>query len=162
MVTMRSPTPCCGHNCVELKGEDLWSYSPKTESVSLRKCPYDHKLTNKAYLSAIPITSIFQNFTYKMAAKTSWQRNYVTVTVALCMSACQGSAVPCRLLHTGHRCCRRAASQVSLTPTGGGATTSAIHCWTPSIGCAQPHCLELLAGRPPRSSRAQQDYESFR
>jgi len=26
--------------CVELKGEDLWSYSHKIESVSLRKCPY--------------------------------------------------------------------------------------------------------------------------
>jgi len=37
MVTIRSP--CCGYNlawCVELKGEDLWSYSPKTKSVSLQ------------------------------------------------------------------------------------------------------------------------------
>ena len=64
------------------------------------------------------------------------------------MSAWQGSAVPCRLLHTGHRCCRQAASQVSHTATDGGATTSAIHCWTPSIRCARPHGLELLAGRP--------------
>ena len=28
--------------CVELNGEDLSCYSNKTESVSLRKCPYDH------------------------------------------------------------------------------------------------------------------------
>ena len=33
------------------------------------------------------------------------------------MSAWQGSAVPCRLFHTGHRCCRQAASQVSHTET---------------------------------------------
>ena len=39
--------------CVELKGEDLWSCSHKIESVSLRKCSYDHWLTNKSYLSAI-------------------------------------------------------------------------------------------------------------
>ena len=43
----------CGHDtiamfaynlewCVELKGEDLWSYSHKIESVSLWKYPYDH------------------------------------------------------------------------------------------------------------------------
>ena len=55
------------------------------------------------------------------------------------MSAWQGSAVPCRLLHTGHRCRRQAATQVSHTATDGGATTSAIHCWTRSIRCAWPH-----------------------
>jgi len=37
--------------CVELKGEDLSCYSNKIESVSLRKCPNDHWLTNKAYLA---------------------------------------------------------------------------------------------------------------
>ena len=68
------------------------------------------------------------------------------------MSAWQGSAVPCRLLHTGHRCCRQAVSQVSHTATDGGATTSAIHCRTPSICCARPHGLELSAGRPPRTA----------
>jgi len=37
-VTVRSP--CCGFNLalrVQLKGEDLWSYSDKNKSVSLRK-----------------------------------------------------------------------------------------------------------------------------
>jgi len=68
------------------------------------------------------------------------------------MLAWQGSAVPSGLLHTGHWCCRQAASQVSYTATDGGATTSAIHCWTPSIRCARPHGLELLAGRPPRTA----------
>ena len=43
-------------------------------------------------------------------------------------------------------------SQVSHTATDGGATTSAIHCWTPSIRCARPHGLKLLAGRPPRTA----------
>jgi len=59
---------------VALIDEDLWSYSHKTESDSLRKYPYDHWLTNKAYLSAIAVTGIFRSFTYKMAAKTSWHR----------------------------------------------------------------------------------------
>ena len=75
MVTIRSP--CCGYNlawCVELKGAHFWSCSHKIESVSIRKCPYDHWLTNKAYLSAITATSIFRSFTYKMAAKTGWHR----------------------------------------------------------------------------------------
>ena len=53
----------------------------------------------------------------------------------------------------GHQCCRQAASQVSHTAIiDGGATTSAIHCWTPSIRCARPRGLELLAGRPPRTA----------
>ena len=68
------------------------------------------------------------------------------------MSAWQGSAVPCWLLHTGHRCCWQAASQVGHTANDGGATTSAIHCWPPSISCARPHGLELLAGRSPRTA----------
>ena len=59
---------------MELKGEDLWSYSHKIESVSLRKCPYSHQLTNKAHCRAVTVYIIFQSFTYKMAAKTSWHR----------------------------------------------------------------------------------------
>ena len=39
--------------------------------------------------------------------------------------------------------------RVSHTATDGGPPTSANHCWTPSICCARPHGLELLAGRPP-------------
>ena len=31
-------------------------------------------LTNKAYLSAITVTNIFQSFTYKMAAEIDWHR----------------------------------------------------------------------------------------
>jgi len=58
----------------------------KTESVSSRKCPRDHGLTNKAYLSAITVTNIFQSFTYKMAAKSTGidrEQNYVTVTLCI-------------------------------------------------------------------------------
>jgi len=62
------------------------------------------------------------------------------------------------MLHTGRRCCRQAESQVSYTATDGGATTSAIHCWTPSIRCAQPMARNSL----PDDLRAQQDYEPFR
>jgi len=55
-------------------------------------------------------------------------------------------------MHTGHRCCRQVASQVSHTATDGGATTSGIHCWMPSIRCAWPHGLQLLARQPPRTA----------
>ena len=48
--------------CVQLNGEDLSCYSNKIEPVSLRKCPYDHWLTNKAYLSAITVTNIYRSF----------------------------------------------------------------------------------------------------
>jgi len=43
-------------------GEDLSCYSNKIESVSLRKCPHDHLLTNKVHLSAITVTNIYQSF----------------------------------------------------------------------------------------------------
>ena len=75
MVTMRSP--CCGYNttwCAELNGEDLSCYWNKIESVSLRKCPYDLRSGNKAYLSAIAATNVSPSFTYKMAAKINWHR----------------------------------------------------------------------------------------
>jgi len=39
-----------------------------------KKCPYDHRLTNKARLSAITVTNISRVFTYKMAAKINWHR----------------------------------------------------------------------------------------
>ena len=61
------------------------------------------------------------------------------------MSAWQGCAVPCRLLHAGHRCCWQAASQVGHTANDGGATTSAIHCWPLSIHRA---CKAPWSGTP--------------
>ena len=71
-----------------MRGNGRRFYSHKIESLGLLKCPYDHKLTNKAYLSAVTVTSIFQSFTYKMGAKTSWhidrlytEQNYVIVTL---------------------------------------------------------------------------------
>ena len=90
MVTIRSPF--CGYNttsCVELKGEDLSRCSNKIESVSLRKCPHDHRITNNAYLSAITVTNISQSFTYKMAAKSTgidMEQHYVTVTLCICIN----------------------------------------------------------------------------
>ena len=39
--------------------------------MSIRSLAYR---TNKAYLSAITVTNIFQSFTYNMAAKTGWHR----------------------------------------------------------------------------------------
>ena len=74
MVTMRSPFWGYNTTKVALNGEDLSCCSNKIESVSLRKCPHDHWLTNKAYLSAITVTNITQSFTYKMAEKIDWHR----------------------------------------------------------------------------------------
>jgi len=68
-----------------MNGEDLWCYSNKIESVSLRKCQHDQCLTNKAYLSAVTVTNISESFTYKMAAKSTGidvEQNYVNVTVS--------------------------------------------------------------------------------
>jgi len=59
---------------VALNGEDLLCYSNKIKSVSLRKCPYDCRLTNKACANTITVTNISQSFTYKMAAKINWHR----------------------------------------------------------------------------------------
>jgi len=55
-----------------LNGIDLSCYSNRTEWVSVRKCPYDHWLTNKAFFSAITVINITQSFTYKMVAKVDW------------------------------------------------------------------------------------------
>ena len=68
------------HLCVELKGEeDLSCYSNKTEPASLRKCPYDHRLANEAYLSAITVTSISQSFYLQDGGKNQlaqiWNKN---------------------------------------------------------------------------------------
>jgi len=69
-------------------------YSNKTESVNLRKCPHDHWLTNKAYLSAITVTNISKSFTYKMAAKINWLRYEMLISSLsryVFMSGCQSS-----------------------------------------------------------------------
>jgi len=76
MFTTRSPF--CGYNTaqfVELWGEDLVFYSNNIDSDGLRKWPYNHWLTNKAYLSDITVTNIFPSFTHKMVAKNSWHRH---------------------------------------------------------------------------------------
>ena len=91
MVTTRSP--CCGYNLAwraELKGEDLWSYSHKIESVSLQK---------KSIRSLAHQQSVFRRCyskpTFFRVLPTRWrrkpagidtERNYVTVT------ACIGNA----------------------------------------------------------------------
>jgi len=71
---------------VELKGEDLWSCSHKTESVSLQKYPYDHWLANEVYLSAIAVTNIFRVLPTRWRRKLvgiDTERKYVTVTLCI-------------------------------------------------------------------------------
>ena len=59
-------------------GEDLSCYLNTIQSVDLLRCPYVHWLANKAYFSEITVRNISQSFTHKMAAKASWNRNYVS------------------------------------------------------------------------------------
>jgi len=47
--------------------------------ISFRKCPHERRLTDKAYLSAVIVTNIYQSLSYKMAR--IWNQNYVTVTL---------------------------------------------------------------------------------
>jgi len=61
-------------SCDELNGEYLSCFSNQVESVSLRKCPCGHRLTDKAHLSAISMTDISLSFTYKMATEINWHR----------------------------------------------------------------------------------------
>ena len=86
--TIRSPF--CGYDtilCVELNGEDLSCCLNKIESISLRKCPYDHHLTNKAYLSTITGTIISKSFYLRDGGKKStgidMEQNDVTVTLCI-------------------------------------------------------------------------------
>ena len=48
--------------------------------ISFRKCPHERRLTDKAYLSAVIVTNIYQSLSYKMAR--IWNQNYVTVALA--------------------------------------------------------------------------------
>ena len=61
---------CCPTNSV--KALTCSCYSNKIPQLYLGKYPYYHRLTNKAYLSAIKVTNICQSSTYKMAAKINW------------------------------------------------------------------------------------------
>jgi len=108
-----------------------------------------HVVSNKRTVRPWPDSNLTWWLTLAQCGRSS---NVQTRCHHAQMSAWQGFAVPCRLLHAGHRCCRQAASRVSHTATDAGATTSTIHCWTPSIRCAWPHGLELLAGWPPRTA----------
>jgi len=52
-----------------------------------KKYPYDHWLTNKAYLSTITVTNISQSFYLQDAGKNhlvDMEQNYITVTPCIC------------------------------------------------------------------------------
>jgi len=57
-----------------IRGENLPCYSNKIQLVCLRKHPYDHYPTDKAYLIDITVANISRSLTHKMAPRTSWQR----------------------------------------------------------------------------------------
>ena len=48
------------------------------ESVSLRKCPYDQRLTSKAYLSAVTVTNISRRFYLHDGGKNQLAYRYGT------------------------------------------------------------------------------------
>ena len=86
----------------------------------------------------------------------------VTYKLGIIMHRCRHGKAPQCLVDcctpvtdvVGRQRLRSATQQLMLVPT-----TSAIHCWTPSIRCALPHGLDYSL---PDDLRAQQDYESFR
>jgi len=61
-------------------GEDLLRYSNKIESTDLRQYPYDHYLTNKAYLSDITVRNIYESFTHKMAGENQLAQIWNEIT----------------------------------------------------------------------------------
>jgi len=60
-------------------------YSDKIQPGHLRKCPYDHRLTSKAYISAVTVTnkstSFYQQNGGKKSAGIDIEQNYVIVTL---------------------------------------------------------------------------------
>ena len=74
---------------MELRGEDLACYSNKIKSVCLRKCLYDRKLINKAYLDDIAATNIIRVLPTRWRRKPfgiDMERNYVTNTLCIVAS----------------------------------------------------------------------------
>jgi len=55
-------------------------YSNKIESTDLRLYPYDHYLTNKAYLSDITVRNIYESFTHKMAGENQLAQIWNEIT----------------------------------------------------------------------------------
>ena len=70
-----------------VKWRDLSCYSNKIESVSFRKCPYDHWHNNKMYLSAITVTKHLSEFlpTRRWQKSTGIDMEQNNVTVTLCI-----------------------------------------------------------------------------
>jgi len=71
---------------VELNGEDLSCCSNEIESVSSRRCLYDHRFTIEAYLSVVTVTNISKSFYLQDGGKINWRR-YGT-KLRLCHSMC--------------------------------------------------------------------------
>ena len=59
---------------MELNGEDLSCCSIKIESVSSRRCLYDHRFTIEAYLSVVTVTNISKSFYLQDGGKINWRR----------------------------------------------------------------------------------------
>jgi len=148
-----------GNNCLLMLKSRLTVHTIAT-SCLLNSCclPFVRFLANSSFFSrrvpwhtghvtlSISLDVTHLHSSHQICGGRIAQTLILSTTRSAQMSAWQGSAVPRRLLHTGHRCCRQAASQVSHTATDGGSTTSAIHCWTLSFRCARSHGLELPAG----------------
>jgi len=78
----------------------------------------------------------------------------VTYKLGVIMHRCQHGKAPQYLVDcctpvtdaVGRQCLRSATQQLMVVPR------HRLYCWTPSIRCARPHGLKLLAGRPPRTA----------
>ena len=65
---------------MELNGEDLSCCSIKIESVSSRRCLYDHWFTIEAYLSVVTVTNISKSFYLQDGGKINWRSIYMYST----------------------------------------------------------------------------------
>ena len=74
---------------------------------------YDHWLDNKAHFSDVTVANVSESFTHKMAAKASWYRNYVTVTLCITATATKSPVIA----GSPDSCCTSVNFTLRILPT---------------------------------------------
>jgi len=116
-----APGPTLGNEY----GKTLPFYSNKTGSGSLRKCPHDHRLTDKAHLSATTVTDVSREFLpTRWRQKSSGldiERNYATVSPCIQIKAMAHCRLrPSRGRHPLHGGARRRLGHDAASTTQHG------------------------------------------
>ena len=134
-------------------GEDSPCYSNKINYiVSLTKCPHDHQPTDKACTVCVSdsrVTNIYQSFTYKMAAKTSWHRDIQWNEITSLSPHVVTVYVGCRAARRdGHVVSVPRASTSTSASTACRASTATPSRWTSSAFSASPSSSLRRPARP--------------